>query len=240
MNALPPALLLDLDDTILSDSAGTAECWHASLAAVESRLGAVTSAQVYGAIEEYRLWYWSDAERHREGRLDLDAARHHIVGVALRGLGVEEEPLAEDIGSVYSRLREEAMQPFPGAVEALRAFRERGTKLALLTNGASAAQRRKIERYGLAEFFDCIIVEGEFGCGKPDPRCFQHALQTLGARPEDAWMVGDNLEWDVRGAQALGVYAVWVDVAGAGLPENAGCRPDRIIRSLGELAEPRA
>jgi putative hydrolase of the HAD superfamily len=52
---------------------------------------------------------------------------------------------------------------------------------------------------------------------------------------EDAWMVGDNLEWEVEIPQRLGIYAVWVDVIGAGLPPDSPIRPDRIIRTLAEL-----
>ena len=45
-------------------------------------------------------------------------------------------------------------------------------------------------------------------------------------------MVGDDLARDVQAAQRLGIFAIWVDAAGSGLPENSAVRPDRIIRSL--------
>jgi putative hydrolase of the HAD superfamily len=235
MTELPSALLLDLDDTILDDSSGTERCWTEALAAVATRLGALEPERLQAAIDEYRTWYWDDPERHRAGRLDLEAARAHIIATALERLGAEPEPLATEIATAYKALREECMAPLPGALETLSLLREGGVKLALLTNGAGAAQRRKIDRHGLDPFFDCIVVEGEFGCGKPDPRCFRHALEQLGARAGDAWMAGDNLVWDVAGAQALGIFAIWVDFAGKGLPPGSPTRPDRIVRSIREL-----
>jgi putative hydrolase of the HAD superfamily len=48
-------------------------------------------------------------------------------------------------------------------------------------------------------------------------------------------MVGDNLEWEVVVPQRLGIYAIWMDVHGEGLPPGSPIKPDRIIRSLAEL-----
>ena len=90
-------------------------------------------------------------------------------------------------------------------------------RLALITNGAASAQRRKIELHQLAPYFEVVIVEGEFGLGKPDPRVYQHALAMLQLAPQQVWMVGDNLEWEVAAPQRLGIHGVWMDLA-VGLP----------------------
>src|SRR5207244_337012 len=97
--------------------------------------------------------------------------------------------------------------------------------------------RLKIERFGLAPFFDCIVIEGEFGVGKPDERVYHHALDQLGALPAEVWMVGDNLEWDVAAPQRLGISSVWVDFANAGLPPGSRVQPEYIIRALSELLD---
>jgi putative hydrolase of the HAD superfamily len=96
-------------------------------------------------------------------------------------------------------------------------------------------QRRKIDRFGLAAHFDAILIEGEVGFGKPDPRVYHRALDVLAVAPGDTWMVGDNLEWDVAEPQRQGIFGIWIDVRGAGLPRGHEVRPDRIIRTLSEL-----
>lgn len=48
-------------------------------------------------------------------------------------------------------------------------------------------------------------------------------------------MVGDNLEWDVAGAQAVGIRGIWLDRHGRGAPAQTTIRPDRVIASIGEL-----
>ena len=137
----------------------------------------------------------------------------------------------------YAALRENTLKPFPGAMDALKRLKKTGIRMGLLTNGRSESQRAKIDKYDLAGFFDHIQIEEEFGIGKPDERAFLNALDVLGVTPADAWMVGDNLEWDVHGAQRVGIYAVWMDAHGNGLPDGSTVHPDRTIRSLSELLD---
>jgi putative hydrolase of the HAD superfamily len=231
----PKAVLLDLDDTILDDSSTVDECWKGACAAHRSEFRSLDPQEVYATVREKGQWFWSDGERHRIGRLDLDAARAEVVRLALAHLGIETGGLAEKIAGTYSRSRDVSMQPLPDAVDAVRWLRECGCKLALITNGGAAAQRRKIDRFNLAGLFDCILVEGEVGFGKPDERIYRRALQKLDAVPEEAWMVGDNLEFDVAAPQQLGLFTVWIDIHGSGVPPGKDVRPDRIIRALSEL-----
>ena len=231
----PLAVLFDLDDTILDDSSSTVSAWHVACAGAAAELPGLTAAALYQAIDRVRTWYWSDPERHRQGRQDLRAATRAIVRQAMAGLGVDAPALADAVADRYRDLREEAQRLFPRAVETLEALRAEGIRLALLTNGAAAAQRTKIERFDLARHFDYICIEGEFGCGKPDLQVYRAALAALGCPAERTWMVGDNLEWDVLAPQRLGVAGIWLDRAGAGLPAGLAVRPSRIIRDLPEL-----
>jgi putative hydrolase of the HAD superfamily len=234
-SAIPRGLLLDLDDTILDDSSTIAECWRQACEAHRDQCAGLDSGVLYHVIRETGEWFWADAERHRRGRLDLDAARREVVGLALARLGVDKPELAAKIAGVYGREREAGMQRLPDAIDTVRRLREAGCRLALLTNGAGAAQRRKIVRFGLSDLFDAILVEGEVGYGKPDERIYRLALEALAVDPQDAWMAGDNLEWDVAAPQKIGLFAVWIDGTGKGLPPSSGVRPDRIVRTLSEL-----
>ena len=98
-------------------------------------------------------------------------------------------------------------------------------KLALVTNGAADTQRAKVERFELTHRFDHIQIEGEHGFGKPDERAYRHAMQVLGVTASETWMIGDNLEWEVEVPQRLGIYAIWIDVHGEGLPADTPSSP---------------
>lgn len=232
---LPPAMLIDMDDTILTLTATSTRCWAELCATYAPRLG-VDEATLAQTLAVVRADYWRDRTRHRAGRLDLLGSRRKILDLTLTQVGRPDPDLAAEMAHSFTEAQLGSLEAFPGAVDAVRALRARGVKLALITNGEAREQRRKITRFDLAPLFDCVIVEGEFGAGKPDPAVYAHALDSLGATPDQAWMVGDNLEWEVAVPKQLGLYTVWVDFAQQGLPPDALAQPDRIIHNLAELA----
>lgn len=238
-NPIPKAILLDMDDTILDFSGGAAACWDGVCGEFAHEFEDVSAQQLRRAIDDYRRWFWDDAERHRRGRLDMEVARREIVTGALLRLGLDVPEIADRIARAYITARAGSLRLFPGAVETLDHLRLLGIRLALITNGRAEDQRGKIEQFALARFFDYILIEGEYGVGKPDERVYRHALAQVGVAPAEAWMVGDNLEWDVAAPQRLGIFGIWYDVAGTGLPASSRVRPDAIVRTLAGLAEVR-
>ena len=90
--------------------------------------------------------------------------------------------------------REEAIEPFPGVIEILHQLRDKGVQLGLITNARAETQRGKIDRFGLDSLFDCVLIEGASGTGKPDKRVNLHSLEQLQAAPSQAWMVGDSMD----------------------------------------------
>ena len=233
------ALLVDLDDTLLDYTGGVDECWHHACAALAGPAGIDPTALVR-AIAETRRWFWSDPGRHRVERIDMLRAWTRITAHALGSLGRADDALAAAISQDFAERRWERMTLFPGVTTALETLRRRGVPLALVTNGDTTHQRRKITQHDLERFFDVIVIEGEMGVGKPEEVVYRYALSKLRAKPEEAWMVGDNLEWDVLAPQRLGLRGVWVDGPGLGLPQSSDAVPHRIIRTFPELLEPEA
>jgi putative hydrolase of the HAD superfamily len=234
---LPTAVLLDLDDTILDDTGCVERSWTDACQECSGTLDESHALRLREAIREIADWFWSDPDRHRIGRLDMKAARRHIAALALNAIGQPDDDLAELIARAYARYRDERIMLFPNAVETLQWFKSVGCALALVTNGSHKTQRLKISRFNLELFFDEIFVEGELGFGKPDLRVYELALQRLHRVASEVWMIGDNLEWDIAAPQKLGIYSVWVDVRGQGLPTGSTVRPDRIVRSVAELRD---
>jgi len=235
MWSLPPFLLFDLDDTILNFDGVSLPCWQTLCQEFAPRLSRVSTQDLFSAIESARDWFWSDPERHRMGRLDLLTGRRMLVERAFRQLGQADLVLSRAMADAYTEQREELVYPFEGVVDRLRLFQTMGIRMGLITNGSAAGQRRKIERFELTGLFDVILIEGEYGIGKPDHRIFQEALRVLGADCQQAWMVGNDLEYDIRPALEMGLCGVWVDHSQAGLPANHAVIPTRIIHSLIEL-----
>jgi putative hydrolase of the HAD superfamily len=237
---LPKAILFDLDDTLISAYNRPDRAWLVIAREFAVDLHPHEPADVATAINHAADVFWADAERHRVGRLQLIDARAIIIADAFEALAKAgharpEEPLVRRMATRFNAFREEQMHLFDGAHHVVDTFRAKGVRLALITNGAALPQRAKVERFDLTHRFHHIQIEGEHGFGKPEERAYRHALEALGVDAKDAWMVGDNLEWEVVAPQRLGIHAIWHDVAGEGLPEGSRIRPDRVIRSLPEL-----
>ena len=82
-----------------------------------------------------------------------------------------------------------------------------------------------------------ILIEGEFGVGKPEEIVYRHVLERLGVPAREAWMVGDHLEWDVAAPQRLGLSRRVDRPRGNGLAADSAVRPHRIIREFPEIVE---
>ncbi|CAN5742294.1 HAD family hydrolase [soil metagenome] len=240
MTVLPRAILFDLDETLLSFGrrplilVEVAEEFAAALAPL-------SPSAVAEALETHFRAFWDDPERNKVWRFKLTAARLMMVREVFQSLqsrapGLTSE-LAEAFATRFHGYREEQARFFPGALEAVDELKRRGVKLALVTNGSGEVQRAKIERFDLADRFEHIQIEGEAGFGKPEEQAYLHAMAALGVKAHETWMVGDNLEWEVAAPQRLGIYAIWHDHLGVGLPKDSLIRPDRIILSIGELTE---
>lgn len=234
----PAGVLIDLDDTIIDFAAAEVVCAQFASQEAATRGIAITAGQFHQVIDQQMRRWWSDlvwARRSTDGRTDTGSVVRAILTASLAQVGIEDPELAERLTERYRALRFAEMRLFPGAINTLVHLRGHGIRLVLVTNGSTASQRMKIERFGLAPYFDHILIDSEFGVGKPDPRIYHAALKALGCAPDAAWMVGDDLYNDVAAPQELGITGIWVDARGVGLAPDAPTKPDYVIRSIHEL-----
>jgi HAD superfamily hydrolase (TIGR01549 family) len=92
-----------------------------------------------------------------------------------------------------------------------------------------------LDELGLTRLFAAVSDSAVVGWAKPDRRIFEHALTALAAPvdPEEggnAWMVGDNLDADIRGAAALGLSTCWIAPADRAAPPPGLVPTARISR----------
>lgn len=90
-------------------------------------------------------------------------------------------------------------------IAALRRWKGR-VALGLISNAWSGL-REVLQRLGLLEIFDAVVISAEVGRMKPDPEIFRLALGRLGVAPEAAAFV-DDLPENVQAARALGLYGI--------------------------------
>ena len=213
---------------------GVSELWTATCRDAAGPAG-IDGEALAIAIQEVRTWFWSDPVRHRTERVQMLAAWRKIAGRALAGIGCSDEELATRIAAEFHARRNAADRLFADARPCLDALRARGHVLGLVTNGDHRMQRDKLARHRLAGYFGAVAIEGEVGVGKPEAAIFQRALDELGIAPGDAVMIGDNLEWDVGGAEQMGIAGIWLDRGGRNAPPTGPVSRRHVVRSLDEV-----
>jgi len=107
-------------------------------------------------------------------------------------------------------------------------------KLGLISNfGIPECGRQLLDRFGLREFFDLIVISGEVNQRKPSPRIFERALATLNVDPSKAVFVGDMPDLDIKGPKNVGMKTILIERRP--MKDNVAAKPDKVIKSLTEL-----
>lgn len=81
-----------------------------------------------------------------------------------------------------------------GVYDVLVQIKEKGGKIAVLTDGRSITQRNKIQALGIGSFLDSISISEEIKAEKPNPLGFRRIQNQLNCA--SYWYIGDNLKKD--------------------------------------------
>ena len=209
------AVLFDLDDTLFDHR----QCSRLALSNLH-RAYPEFRGQPFAVFERLHAEYLDDLHpRVVAGELPLDRAREERFRRLFATAGASPEPsVVAGAAAAYRDSYLTVRQPIAGAAELLAAVHARA-RIAIVTNNLLDEQRDKLRHCGLDRFVDELVVSGETGMSKPDPRIFQIALERLACAPDETVMVGDSWAADVAGARAAGIRAIWFNPTGRPAPE---------------------
>jgi len=157
------------------------------------------------------------------------------IPAVLEAIGCAGTPTAAEVLRLFATYHEPIVL-FTGVRETVERL-SRTHALGVITNApAWWNQRAKLTHLGLTRFVTYIVISGEIGYEKPDPRIFQHALALAGVRADEAVFVGDRLDVDIAGAKTAGMRAVWFNHWGGTLDPDVA-QPDAVITHFAELLE---
>ena len=134
-----------------------------------------------------------------------DAGRSFAEGGRL--LTAQHPDKVELIDAYGARFDEMIAGPIAGMVEILAELRDRGTPLYGLTNWSAETYPPARERFAFLSWFRGILVSGEVGVIKPDPRIFEVLIERFAINPENAVYI-DDVEANVAAAQSFGIHAI--------------------------------
>jgi putative hydrolase of the HAD superfamily len=222
------AVVFDVDGTLV-DHLG------AQRAGLEKLYAVLEEAQRVSLDEFIVIWHREDDrhwQQYQMGEITFVQQRLLRVKAVFDCLGecaTGERAMA--VFHTYLAAYETSWRLYKDVLPCLDALR--GCRLAVISNGDSGQQRRKLERTGIASRFESVVISGDLGVSKPHPEIFERSLQELGVAAEEAVYIGDHLEADALGAQEVGMRAIWLAREGcAGDPADL---PVPVVESLAQV-----
>jgi len=134
-----------------------------------------------------------------------DAGRSFAEACGL--LKAEHPDKAELIDAYFARFDEMMPGPIEGSVEILSELRARGTPLYCLTNFSAETYPPTFERFAFLRWFRGVLVSGEVGVIKPDPRIFELLIERFGIDPRRAVYI-DDVAANAMAARPFGIHGI--------------------------------
>jgi putative hydrolase of the HAD superfamily len=234
------AVILDYGHTIV-DFALNEEALLATYEEVRDLLasyavGEAPSARALVDQVSYRIGMRIEESYRNQDLEELDMLGEFEDALAALDLHVPPDLVHRIAAMEHRALAAETFLP-PENAEALRALREAGFRLGLVSNITLLGDlvREDIDHLGILDLFDAIVLSCEERVRKPHPSIYAAVLARLGIAGSAAIFVGDRLREDIGGPQQAGMRGVLTRQFRQEMPEPGTPQPDAVIECLAEL-----
>jgi putative hydrolase of the HAD superfamily len=199
--------IFDLDDTLI-DFAATRQVAYGFLAGVLDREGIDSKAYLVACAEvDFALF-----SRFTQGEITRAEYRNRRFSEPFTAMGLPSKAeLVEQLNTLFMDCVNDSPLLYDDTRQVLERLRRQGVRTAILTNGPSDGQRRKLKATGLAEAVDHVAIGEELGFSKPSPQAFHSVVQRFGFDNAEALMIGDHPELDYDAALGAGLHALLLD-----------------------------
>lgn len=175
-----------------------------------------------------RLW-----KDYQYGRISQKALKTGRFYQTFRSVGLDDISLSEKFAEEFVKINSTQTNVIPYAFDLLNYLKQKDYHLYIITNGFRETQISKLEKSGLAPYFEKTFISEDIGVHKPHPLFFEHSLKGANAAKDDSLVIGDSLENDIKGARDYGVDHVFFNPEKKPHNENVF----KEISSLKELME---
>ncbi|ANU09858.1 hypothetical protein A1A1_04977 [Planococcus antarcticus DSM 14505] len=230
------AIFFDLDDTLLWDKKSVEKAFQETCHFAEELTGQdcsglekevrAAATELYASYDTYEftkmiginpfegLWGTFDDEgpEFQQMKTIVPSYRQEAWTAGLKKINIDNSStIGSQLADYFPEARKRNPVLYEESLKVLEDLKEH-YHLLLLTNGSPSLQGLKLEiTPEIAPFFDCVVISGAFGVGKPDPSIFEHALSKFDLSADEVLMVGDNLMTDIIGAEKAGIRSVWIN-----------------------------
>jgi len=213
------AMLFDLDNTLMDFMSMKKT---ASDAAVEALIQNGLKMSKEEAMEKLYELYWEHGIENQQ-ILQTFLEKHHG--------NAEPRMLAAAIVA-YRKAKATMVKTYPGVKDTLRQLKQRGLKLAIVSDAPRLQVWTRLTELDIQHYFDVVVTHDDTGHHKPSPAPFEMALEALNVAPEEVMHVGDWPDRDIKGAKALGMKTA---LAKYGLTKEVTIEADYTLNAINEL-----
>lgn len=186
------------------------------------------TSQDYADYQIVNKLLWVD---YQNGNVTAQQLQHQRFNHWANKIGIS----SQELNRTFLMVMADICTPLEGAVSLLNTLKGR-VKLGIITNGFTELQQIRLERTGLRNHFDVLVISEEVGLAKPHRGIFDHALSLMDDSARDQiLMVGDNPDSDILGGLNAGFDTCWLNVEKKPAPE--GIKAHYEVASLFELEE---
>lgn len=185
------AILFDLDNTLIDFMTMKSKCCEA---AVDAMIAAGLDVKrkkamkvLFGLYKEYGI-------EHKEIFQKLLAKLKGRINYRIMAHGIFD----------YRKLKESYLAPYPNVVSTLMILK-RKYKLAIISDAPRLNAWLRLVTMDIDKFFDVVVTSADVRKKKTHAAPFKAVLRLLKVRPEEALMVGDRIERDIKTAKMLGI-----------------------------------
>lgn len=195
-------VFFDLDHTLWDFDRNSAYTFQKIFAEQQINLDISKFLEVY-VPSNLRFW-----KMYREERITKEELRYQRLKSVFDTLSYNiSDNIIHVLSQEYINHLSSFNHLFPNTIEVLEYLKPK-YRLHIITNGFQEVQEKKLVGAGIHSYFEHIINSEMAGVKKPNPIIFNLALHRAGVAPEKSLMIGDNLEADILGAQAVGLHTL--------------------------------
>ena len=214
------AILFDLDNTLIDFFRLKKNCCNAAIDAMISAGLKINKRKatklLFRLYDKYGIEYDKIFQKfleRTEEKIDYKILAHGIIS--------------------YRNMKENYMIPYSGTVPTLIKLRQ-NYRLAIISDAPVLKVWERLVTMKIEDFFDFVITKSDIKAQKPSSKIFRKALRLLEIKPEEALMVGDRVDRDIKGAKALGIKTVF---AKYGNPKVKNSGADFEINKIEDLID---
>lgn len=199
--------IFDLDDTLINFAA-TRQAAYRELAEVVDREGIDPVAYIQACtVVDRPLFMQFEQGQLTRAEYRLQRFRDPFTSMGLTA----KDDLVELLNKTFMDCVNDRPMLYDDVMPVLERLRALGIRTAILTNGPSDGQRRKLQATALFDAVDEVVIGEEIGFSKPSPMAFKAVLERFPFGGQDALMVGDSPELDYDAALNAGLSALLLD-----------------------------